>query len=75
MKRSGLTLADLLTYAALALALVIFLAPVLWMLITAVKPPSEWLTTPPILVPSDSIGPISLTRSSLGEERRDWKTV
>src|SRR5208283_2953524 len=53
MKRSGMTLGDLLTYAALALALVVFLAPVLWMLITAVKPPGEWLTTPPILIPSE----------------------
>ena len=53
MKRSALTLGDLLTYAALALALVVFLSPVLWMLITAVKPPQEWLTTPPILVPSE----------------------
>ena len=41
MKRSGMTLGDLLTYAALALALVIFLAPVMWMLITAVKPPQR----------------------------------
>src|SRR5271165_1183801 len=53
MKRSGMTLGDLLTYAALSLALVVFLAPVLWMLITAVKPPGEWLTTPPILIPSE----------------------
>ena len=42
-----------MTYAALALALIVFLAPVLWMLITAVKPPGEWLTTPPILIPSE----------------------
>ena len=53
MKRAGLTLADFLTYAALALAVVVFLAPVLWMLITAVKPPHEWLTTPPVLIPSE----------------------
>ena len=44
MKRSGVTFYDLLTYAALSLALFVFLAPVLWMLITAVKPPNEWLT-------------------------------
>jgi multiple sugar transport system permease protein len=53
MKRSGVTFYDLLTYAALSLALFVFLAPVLWMLITAVKPPNEWLTTPPILIPSE----------------------
>jgi multiple sugar transport system permease protein len=53
MKRSGLTFYDLLTYAALSLALFVFLGPVLWMLITAVKPPHEWLTTPPILIPSE----------------------
>jgi ABC-type glycerol-3-phosphate transport system permease component len=41
MKRAGLTLADFLSYAALGLAVVVFLAPVLWMLITAVKPPHE----------------------------------
>jgi multiple sugar transport system permease protein len=53
VRRAGLTLADFLTYAALALALVVFLAPVVWMLITAVKPPHEWLTTPPVLIPSE----------------------
>jgi len=53
MKRQGIGLADVLTYAALTLAAIVFLAPVLWMLITAVKPPGEWLNTPPILIPSE----------------------
>jgi len=53
MKRTGLTFAEFFTYGALTLAVVVFLAPVLWMLITAVKPPGEWLTTPPVLVPSE----------------------
>jgi len=48
-----MTLADFLTYAALGLALVVFLAPVPWMLIPAVKPPDEVLTTPPVLIPSE----------------------
>lgn len=39
-------------YLLLLIALVFFLFPVYWMLVTAVKPPSEWLTTPPILWPS-----------------------
>lgn len=52
MKRQGPTLADVLTWVALAVALIVFLAPVLWMLITAVKPPGEWLTTPPVFIPS-----------------------
>lgn len=33
-------------------ALVFFLFPVYWMLLTSVKPPSEWLTSPPVFVPS-----------------------
>lgn len=53
MKRQGIALADLFCGFALAIALVVFLAPVAWMLITAVKPPGEWLNTPPILIPSE----------------------
>jgi multiple sugar transport system permease protein len=53
MKSRGIGLADLLTYAVLALALFVFLAPVLWMLITALKPPEEWLTSPPVFLPSE----------------------
>ncbi len=53
MKRSGFPrLGDLLVYALVALALCFFMAPVLWMLLTAVKPPGEWLTAPPIFWPS-----------------------
>ena len=37
MKRHGFAFYDLLTYAIVALALVVFLAPVLWMLITLKK--------------------------------------
>ena len=33
-------------------ALVFFLFPIYWMLITSVKPPSEWLTSPPIMIPN-----------------------
>lgn len=53
MKRQGIF--DAGTVAAwllLVLALFFFLAPVLWMLITAVKPPGEWLTSPPVFWPS-----------------------
>ena len=46
-------LADALCALALALALFIFLGPVLWMVITAVKPPGEWLNSPPIFIPSE----------------------
>jgi multiple sugar transport system permease protein len=53
MKRRGLGVTDLLCGLALALALFVFLAPVAWMLITAVKPPGEWLTSPPIFIPSE----------------------
>lgn len=52
MRRGGFNVGDLLAYAALAFALCVFLTPVLWMLITAVKPPGEWLTSPPIFWPS-----------------------
>ncbi len=52
MKRR-FTLADFFCGLALALALFVFLGPVLWMLITAVKPPGEWLNSPPVLVPSE----------------------
>ncbi|MHB8619842.1 MAG: carbohydrate ABC transporter permease [Chloroflexota bacterium] len=36
----------------LAAALVFFLFPVYWMLITSVKPPNEWLTNPPVFIPT-----------------------
>ncbi|MFZ0207527.1 MAG: hypothetical protein WAL59_15745, partial [Roseiarcus sp.] len=52
MKR-GFTLADFFCGLGLALALFVFLGPVLWMLITAVKPPGEWLNTPPVFIPSE----------------------
>ncbi len=35
------------------LVLFVFLCPVLWMLITAIKPPGEWLNSPPIFWPSN----------------------
>ncbi len=47
------TLADALCALALALALFVFLGPVLWMVITAVKPPGEWLNSPPVFIPSE----------------------
>jgi len=53
MKRHGPGLADVLTWLLLALALFVFLAPVVWMLITAVKPPGEWLNSPPVFIPSE----------------------
>ena len=34
-----------------AIGLVFFLFPVYWMLLTSVKPPSEWLTNPPVFIP------------------------
>lgn len=53
MKRQGLKLSDILCGLALAVAIFVFLAPVIWMLITAIKPPGEWLNTPPIFIPSE----------------------
>jgi len=53
MKRQGLKLSDVLCGLALAVAIFVFLAPVIWMLITAIKPPGEWLNTPPIFIPSE----------------------
>lgn len=53
MKRQGLKLSDMLCALALAVAIFVFLAPVVWMLITAIKPPGEWLNTPPIFIPSE----------------------
>jgi multiple sugar transport system permease protein len=52
MKRHGPSVGDLFCWLALAIAVVVFLGPVVWMLITAVKPPGEWLTTPPVFIPS-----------------------
>ena len=52
MKRS-FTIANFFCGLALALALFVFLGPVLWMLITAVKPPGEWLNSPPVFIPSE----------------------
>lgn len=37
---------------ATVIVLAVFLSPVLWMLITAIKPPGEWLNSPPIFWPS-----------------------
>ncbi len=34
-----------------AIGLLFFLFPVYWMLVTSVKPPSEWLTNPPVFIP------------------------
>jgi multiple sugar transport system permease protein len=53
MKRHGLRMSDVIANLVICLALLIFLAPVLWMLITAIKPPGEWLTSPPVFVPSE----------------------
>lgn len=53
MKKQAISLADLLCWLALAVALIVFLGPVLWMLITAVKPPGEWLNSPPVFIPSE----------------------
>jgi multiple sugar transport system permease protein len=53
MRRQGLELSDVLCGIALSIALIVFLAPVLWMLITAVKPPGEWLNEPPVFIPSE----------------------
>jgi len=39
-------------YAGIGIALVFFLFPVYWMLLTSVKPPPEWQTSPPIFLPS-----------------------
>jgi len=36
---------------AVAVALIFFLFPVYWMLVTSIKPPSEWLTNPPVFFP------------------------
>jgi multiple sugar transport system permease protein len=52
MKRHGLRASDVIANLVIFVALLIFLAPVLWMLITAIKPPEEWLTSPPVFVPS-----------------------
>jgi multiple sugar transport system permease protein len=52
MKRRRLDLAAIATRLLLAVALFVFLAPVGWMLITAVKPPGEWLNSPPVFIPS-----------------------
>jgi multiple sugar transport system permease protein len=53
MKRHGLRASDVIANLVICIALLIFLAPVLWMLITALKPPGEWLTSPPVFVPSE----------------------
>jgi len=36
----------------IGVALVFFLFPIYWMLITSIKPPGEWLTNPPVFIPS-----------------------
>ena len=51
-KRHGLQIQDVILYALLGVALVVFLFPVYWMVVTSVKPPGEWLTSPPVFWPS-----------------------
>ena len=53
MKRRGFGLYDLLDLRRSGAGSLRLPGAGLWMLITAVKPPDEWLTTPPILVPSE----------------------
>lgn len=54
MKRTGLTMfADFGVALLVLLAVLFFMAPVAWMLVTALKPPGEWLTAPPIFWPSE----------------------
>lgn len=50
--RRGVIPADAATYALLSVALAVFLFPVYWMLATSLKPPGEWLTSPPVFWPS-----------------------
>ncbi len=52
MKGRGFGLGWALFSLALLLALAFFLAPVAWMLVTSIKPPGEWLTSPPVFWPS-----------------------
>ncbi len=49
--RAGL--ARWLVYLGIAVGLIFFLFPVYWMLATSVKPPNEWLTNPPIFIPTE----------------------
>lgn len=37
--------------AGLAMALLFFLFPVYWMLVTSIQPPHDWLATPPVFFP------------------------
>lgn len=52
MRRRGVRPSDLGAYTLLGVALAIFLFPVYWMVATALKPPGEWLTSPPVFWPS-----------------------
>jgi multiple sugar transport system permease protein len=40
-----------LVYGGIGVAVLFFLFPIYWMVVTALKPPSEWLTYPPIFFP------------------------
>ncbi len=42
----------LVARVGIAVALVFFLFPIYWMLVTSLKPPGEWLTNPPVFIPS-----------------------
>jgi multiple sugar transport system permease protein len=52
-KPRGIRAGDLGVYGLLGVALVVFLFPVYWMLVTSIKPPGEWLTSPPVFWPSE----------------------
>jgi multiple sugar transport system permease protein len=39
-------------YIGIGIGVIFFLFPVYWMLATSVKPPTEWLTNPPVFIPS-----------------------
>ncbi len=52
-RRGAIRAGDLGAYGLLGIALIVFLFPVYWMLVTSIKPPGEWLTSPPVFWPSE----------------------
>jgi len=52
-RRAGRWLAEGLTYAGLAVALVFFLAPFFWILTTSLKGNEDFFSFPPVWVPAD----------------------
>ena len=51
-RKAQVTIGLLIIYLSIAFMSLVILFPIYWLIVTAVKPPVEWLNYPPIFFPS-----------------------